>query len=110
MRIARSLAISFLLGWAAPAGAAVPSTEAPANAVDKAPARPARFRKSRREESAACSEQVVYPAFGKSATLPPGEEVAVDLLPEEPGEYEFTCAMGMLRGKLVVVPPGEAAT
>ncbi len=61
----------------------------------------------RREESAPCSEQVVFPAFGKSATLPPGEQVAVDLLPEEPGEYEFTCAMGMLRGKLVVVPSGR---
>jgi plastocyanin domain-containing protein len=56
----------------------------------------------RREESAACSEQVVFPAFGKSATLPPGERVAVDLLPEKPGEYEFTCAMGMLRGRLIV--------
>jgi len=61
----------------------------------------------RREESAPCSEQVVFPGFGKSATLPPGEKVAVDLLPETPGEYEFTCGMGMLRGTLVVVPPGE---
>jgi len=61
----------------------------------------------RREESAPCSEQVVFPAFGKSAMLPPGERVAVDLLPEEPGEYEFTCAMGLLRGKLVVVPSGQ---
>jgi hypothetical protein len=26
----------------------------------------------------------------------------VELLPEKPGEYEFTCQMGMLRGKLVV--------
>lgn len=61
-----------------------------------------------REESAPCSEQVVFPAFGKSATLPLGEQVAVDLLPEEAGVYEFTCAMGMLRGKLVVVPSREA--
>jgi plastocyanin domain-containing protein len=64
----------------------------------------------RREESAPCSEQVVFPAFGMSATLPPGENVAVDLLPEEPGEYEFTCAMGMLRGKLLVVPNREVVT
>ena len=64
----------------------------------------------RREESAACSEQVVFPAFGKSATLPAGEKVAVDLLPEEPGEYEFTCAMNMLHGKLVVRPPKGAST
>ena len=56
----------------------------------------------RREESAPCSEQVVFPAFGKSATLPRGEDIVVDLLPTEPGEYEFTCRMGMLRGVLVV--------
>ena len=61
-----------------------------------------------REESAACSEQVVFPAFGKIATLPKGKPVVVDLLPEEPGEYEFTCAMGMLRGKLVVFPHAGA--
>ena len=62
----------------------------------------------RREESSPCSEQVVFPALGKSAMLPQGERVAVELLPEEPGEYEFTCAMGMLHGTLVVTPPGTA--
>lgn len=56
----------------------------------------------RREETSSCSEQVIFPAFGKSAMLPPGELVTVDLPPAEPGEYEFTCAMGMLRGRLIV--------
>lgn len=56
----------------------------------------------RREEAAACSERVVFPAFGKSATLLPDRDVAVELLPEEAGEYEFTCGMGMLRGRLTV--------
>ena len=56
----------------------------------------------RREEAAACSEMVVFDAFGKSATLPEGEPVAVELMPDEPGEYEFACQMGMLRGRLVV--------
>lgn len=56
----------------------------------------------RREESAACSEMVLFGDFGKSAKLPEGETVAVELLPEKPGEYEFACQMGMLRGKLVV--------
>ncbi len=54
------------------------------------------------EEAAACSDQVVFPAFGRSATLPQGEDVAVEVLPEVPGEYEFTCGMGMLRGRLLV--------
>jgi plastocyanin domain-containing protein len=56
----------------------------------------------RREETAACSEMVVLGDFGKSARLPEGETVPVEFLPEKPGEYEFTCQMGMLRGKLVV--------
>jgi plastocyanin domain-containing protein len=55
-----------------------------------------------REESARCSEHVIFPSFGKSAMLPEGEEVAVDLLPTALGTFEFTCAMGMLRGLLVV--------
>jgi plastocyanin domain-containing protein len=56
----------------------------------------------RREETAACSEMVIFGDFGKSAKLPEGEVVPVEFLPETPGEYEFTCQMGMLRGKLIV--------
>jgi plastocyanin domain-containing protein len=56
----------------------------------------------RREETSACSEMVVLADFGKSARLPEGETVPVELLPERPGEYEFSCQMGMFRGKLVV--------
>jgi plastocyanin domain-containing protein len=55
-----------------------------------------------REETAACSEMVLFPDFAKSAELPTGERVAVELMPDEPGEYEFACQMGMLRGTLVV--------
>ncbi len=58
----------------------------------------------RREESSACSEMVVFGDFGKSAKLPEGELVPVEFLPKEPGTYEFTCQMGMLRGRLVVEP------
>ncbi len=56
----------------------------------------------RREESALCSERVVLPAFGKSALLPEGEEIAIEFLPQEAGEFPFTCQMGMLRGRIVV--------
>jgi plastocyanin domain-containing protein len=55
-----------------------------------------------REETASCSEHVVFPAFGKSAMLPPFEDVVLELVPEHAGEYEFTCQLGMLRGRLVV--------
>lgn len=55
-----------------------------------------------RQESASCSETVSLPAFKKSATLPEGQTVPVEFLPQEPGEYEFSCQMGMFRGKVVV--------
>ena len=55
-----------------------------------------------RQETAACSEEVLFPDFGRRARLPEGELVTVDLEPAEAGEYEFTCGMGMLRGRLVV--------
>ena len=56
----------------------------------------------RREETAACSELVQLPAFNRSARLPQGETVPVEFKPETPGEYEFTCQMGMYRGRLIV--------
>lgn len=56
----------------------------------------------RREETAACSEMVVFDAFGKSARLPAGQSVSLELPPAEPGEYAFACQMGMYRGTLVV--------
>ena len=56
----------------------------------------------RREETAACSEQVVLPDYGKSAALPTGTVVPIEFQPGEPGEHEFTCQMGMLRGRIVV--------
>ena len=56
----------------------------------------------RREETAGCSDKVVFADFNKSAELPTGEVVPVELLPKEPGEFAFACPMGMFRGKLVV--------
>jgi plastocyanin domain-containing protein len=55
-----------------------------------------------RQESSACSEMVLFPDFNKSASLPEGQEVTVEITPDKPGEYGFQCQMGMLRGKLVV--------
>lgn len=63
----------------------------------------------RREDTLACSERVVFPDFGKSAMLPPHEDVTVELAPDRPGEYEFTCQLGVLRGRLIVTGPGAEA-
>jgi plastocyanin domain-containing protein len=56
----------------------------------------------RREETAACSEQVVLPDFGKSSPLPTGAVVPIEFMPGDPGEHAFTCQMGMLRGRIIV--------
>lgn len=55
-----------------------------------------------RQESASCSEMVLFPAFNKSAALPEGQTVPVEFLPKDRGEFEFSCQMGMFRGKLIV--------
>lgn len=61
----------------------------------------------RREETAPCSERVVFPDFGLNVTLPPFEDVAVDLPASGPGKHEFTCQMRMLHGTLVFDDEGD---
>ena len=56
----------------------------------------------RREETAGCSDKVVFADFEKSADLPTGQMVSVEFLPKEPGEHVFSCPMGMFKGRLVV--------
>lgn len=69
----------------------------------------------RREESSPCSEQVIFPTLGKSASLPQHQDVPVDIMLSEAGLHDFTCAMGMMHGQLVVSPrrdgdrPGSGA-
>ena len=52
-------------------------------------------------ETAACSEEVVVPDFFRRERLPEGELVLVEFTPDQAGEYEFHCGLGMLRGKVV---------
>lgn len=62
----------------------------------------------RREETAPCSERVVFPDLGISATLPTFRDVTVELPPSEPGTHPFTCGMDMLYGRLLVELPPHA--
>ena len=55
-----------------------------------------------RQETSGCSEEVVFPDFGIRKFLPAHRQTAVELTPTEAGSYDFTCGMGMLRGKLIV--------
>ena len=54
-----------------------------------------------RQETSGCSEEVVFGDFGIRRFLPAHRRTAVEVTPAEPGTYEFTCGMGMLRGRLV---------
>lgn len=62
---------------------------------------PARLRFFRANTSE-CTREVVFPDFGVRAELAPMAETVVELTPDRAGTFEFTCGMGMLRGKLVV--------
>jgi len=60
-----------------------------------------------RDETADCSEHVVFEKFGIDRQLPPFQTTTIEFTPEQPGEYPFRCGMNMLKGLLVVEPPGE---
>lgn len=62
--------------------------------------KPIRFE-FKREETNACSEMVIFPDFQKSATLPVGQKVTIELPPMQPGTYDFTCQMGMYKGTII---------
>lgn len=54
-----------------------------------------------RQETSGCSEEVVFADFGIRRFLPAHQQTVVEVTPPAAGTYEFTCGMGMLRGKLV---------
>lgn len=56
-----------------------------------------------RDETSSCTEEVVLPDFGIRTYLPAHRTTPVSFTPAE-GTYEFTCGMGMVRGKIVAEP------
>jgi plastocyanin domain-containing protein len=59
-----------------------------------------------RQETSSCSEEVVIPEFGIRKFLPAHQKTVVEITPPKAGTYEFTCGMGMLRGRLIVEGEG----
>jgi len=57
-----------------------------------------------RDETADCSERVVFDAFGINQTLPAFQTTTVEFTPDTPGEFPFRCGMNMLKGLLGVEP------
>src|SRR5689334_401662 len=52
-----------------------------------------------RQETASCSDTVVFGDFGISQPLPAFRTTPVQFTPEKSGAFEFTCGMDMLRGR-----------
>jgi len=57
-----------------------------------------------RDETADCSERVVFEDFAIDAALPAFQTTPVEFTPAHPGEFRFRCGMSMLKGLLVVEP------
>lgn len=55
-----------------------------------------------RDETAACSEEIVFGDFGIARQLPAFQTTPIEFTPDKTGEFTFTCGMRMMRGKLVV--------
>lgn len=55
-----------------------------------------------RDETADCSDTIVFGDFKIRTPLPAFETTPIEFTPDKEGEYVFTCGMGMLRGKLIV--------
>jgi plastocyanin domain-containing protein len=57
-----------------------------------------------RDETASCSEEVIFGDFGIARHLPAFKTTPIEFTPDKAGEFTFTCGMNMLRGKLIVQP------
>ncbi len=55
-----------------------------------------------RDETASCSEQVIFGDFGIAKDLPAFKTTPIQFVPDKAGEFTFTCGMNMMRGKLIV--------
>ncbi|MFO0808391.1 MAG: cupredoxin domain-containing protein [Gemmataceae bacterium] len=55
-----------------------------------------------RQETSGCSEEIVMADFNIRRYLPPFQKTVIEFTPPRVGEFEFTCGMGMLRGRITV--------
>lgn len=54
-----------------------------------------------RQDASPCAEKVVFADLGINADLPLGRSQSISIPALRPGTYEFTCQMGMYRGRLI---------
>src|SRR5262249_15442534 len=56
-----------------------------------------------RQVEGTCGTEIVLPRQGIKRALPLNKPVVVAFTPNKSGEFSFTCGMGMLRGKILVL-------
>lgn len=57
-----------------------------------------------RKDPSSCLEEVRFPDFRIAQELPINQTTTIEFIPNEPGQYEFTCGMNMFRGVVDVQP------
>lgn len=54
-----------------------------------------------RQDPSNCLSKVLLPDFNKALDLTLNQTISVEIVPEKPGEYIFTCGMNMYRGVII---------
>ena len=49
-----------------------------------------------------CFDEVIFPDFGIGEKLPVGEDFAIDIPTDTPGEFQYSCGMRMFFGKVII--------
>src|SRR5688572_4968102 len=62
-----------------------------------------------RDETADCSERVVFDTLNIDEALPAFQTKTIEFIPATPGDYPFRCGMSMLRGRVVAQEGSDAA-
>ena len=62
-----------------------------------------------RDETAECSERVVFEGLGIDQSLPAFETTAVEFVPTAAGDYPFRCGKSVLKGRVVAQVGTEGA-
>lgn len=55
-----------------------------------------------RQTDEGCGTEIALPAYNIRRALPLNKPVTVAFTPTKTGEFNFTCGMGMMRGKILV--------
>jgi plastocyanin domain-containing protein len=62
-----------------------------------------------RDETAECSERVVFEALDIERELPPFQKTEIEFTPYDQGDYHFRCGKSVMRGRVVAEIGREGA-